>query len=231
MQSPPLPGPPAGPRLRLDIGVAILVVAVVLFGAIAVQVVQGDRITLVDAALADALHRQATPEVTRWMVLVTDLHSTVAVSCYAILACLWLAWRRRGRRLAVTAACIAGGLVLNAAMKLAFERARPSFDEPLLTLSTFSFPSGHVLAGTLLYGLGTVWVFLRTPVLAWRLLSLLGALAAVALVAFTRLYLGVHYLSDVAAAFLEGIAWLVLCLIAAERLPPHRLAKSRRGSA
>ena len=55
--------------------------------------------------------------------------------------------------------------------------------------------------------------------------------AAMPVVVVLGLYLGVHYLSDVAAAFLEGIAWLVLCLIAAERLPPHRLAKSRCGSA
>jgi undecaprenyl-diphosphatase len=86
--------------------------------------------------------------------------------------------------------CIGGGLALNVAMKLAFQRARPTFDEPLLTLSTYSFPSGHVLASTLLYGLCVAWVFVRTPRIGWRMLAVAGALAAIAGVAFTRMYLG-----------------------------------------
>lgn len=210
--------------LRLGIGAAILIAAAWVFGAIAEDVVTGDRITLVDIALADWLHRQATPALTRWMLLLTHLHSTVAVACYAALAGLWLAWRRQWRWLATTAICLGGGLLLNVAMKLAFQRARPTFDAPLLTLSTYSFPSGHVLGSTLLYGLGVVWVFVRTPRIAWRLLAILGALAAIAVVAFSRIYLGVHYLSDVAAAFFEGIAWLALCLVAADRFPWRRWA-------
>jgi len=210
--------------LRLAVGAVILVAAAGLFGAIAEDVVTGDRITLVDAALAEWLHGHATPSVTRWMLLVTDLHSTVAVACYAGVAGAWLAWRRRWLPLTTIVLVVAGGLALNVALKLAFRRARPSFDAPLLTLSSYSFPSGHVMASTLLYGLGVAWVFARTPQLVWRLLAIVVALAAIAGVAFTRMYLGVHYLSDVTAAFLEGIAWLSLCLIAIDRSWPRRFA-------
>ena len=215
MESPPSPAARLG--LRLGVGAVVLVAAAWLFGAIAEDVFTGDRITLVDVAIADWLHRRATPAVTRWMLLVTDLHSTFAVAAYASLAGLWLAWQRRWQRLLTLALCIGGGLALNVAMKLAFQRARPKFDEPLLTLSSYSFPSGHVLASTLLYGLCLAWVFGRTSRLGWRLLATSVALAAIALVAFTRMYLGVHYLTDVGAAFLEGVAWLALCLIAMDR--------------
>ncbi len=213
----PPPSPAARLGLRLGVGAAILVAAAWLFGAIAEDVVTGDRITLLDASLAEWLHRHATPAVTRWMLLVTDLHSTFAVALYAAGAGVWLAWRRHWRWLATTAICVGGGLTLNVAMKLAFRRARPAFDEPLLTLSTYSFPSGHVLASTLLYGLCVAWVFVRTPRVGARLLAMGAALVAIAIVAFTRMYLGVHYLSDVGAAFFEGIAWLALCLIAIDR--------------
>ena len=214
--------PDAGSRraelaLRLGVGALFLIAAAWLFGAIAEDVVTSDRLTLLDVDVARWLRAHATPEITRWMLLVTDLHSTFAVAAYASLAGLWLAWQRRWQRLLTLALCIGGGLALNVAMKLAFQRARPKFDEPLLTLSSYSFPSGHVLASTLLYGLCLAWVFGRTSRLGWRLLATSVALAAIALVAFTRMYLGVHYLTDVGAAFLEGVAWLALCLIAVDR--------------
>ena len=107
------------------------------------------------------LRAQATPEVTRWMLLVTDLHSTIAVSCYAAI----VAPRSPGAGMAPSATvflCVAGGLTLNVLMKLAFHRARPVLDDPLLTLSSYSFPSGHVAGSTLMYGLFVAWTFART---------------------------------------------------------------------
>ena len=107
-----------------------------------------------------------------------------------------------------------GGLALNVLMKLAFHRARPSFDDPLLTLATYSFPSGHVAGSTIFYGLAVLWVFARTRRALWRVLALAGAVLMIVVVAFSRMALGVHYLSDVAAAFAEGVAWLAICVSA-----------------
>jgi undecaprenyl-diphosphatase len=211
--SPPL-SPPARLGTQLAVGALLLILAAWLFGAIAEDVVTGDRLTLVDAAIAQWLHRHATAPLTNAMLAVTRLHSTVAVAAYATLAGLWL-WRRRDwRGLATIFVCVAGGLALNVLVKLAFHRARPVFDEPLLTLSSYSFPSGHVAGSTILYGLGVAWVFRRTRRALWRALAVVGALAMIVLVAFSRMYLGVHYLSDVAAAFAEGVAWLAICLSA-----------------
>ncbi len=206
----------AGIRLgvRLGAGALVLIAAAWIFGGIAEDVVTGDRLTLLDAEVAQWLHRHATPLLTTWMLAVTHLHSTVAVTAYGLLAAAFL-WRRRAwRTLATVATCMAGGLLLNVLMKLAFHRARPVFEEPLLTLSTYSFPSGHVAGSTILYGLAVVWVFGHTRRRSWRVFAVAAALAAIALVAFSRMYLGVHYLSDVSAAFAEGVAWLALCLSA-----------------
>ena len=148
------------------------------------------------------------------LLVVTDLHSTVAIACYAAIAGVWFAWRRQWRELATVVVAIGGGLALNVLMKHAFQRARPTFDEPLLTLASYSFPSGHVAASTIFYGLVVAWIFARTRRPLWRALAVVGALAMIALVAFTRMYLGLHYLSDVVAAFAEGVAWLAICLSA-----------------
>lgn len=206
--------PPARLALQLVAGALVLIVAAWLFGAIAEDVVTSDRITLVDAELAQWLHRHATPATTRWVLLFTDLHSTIAISCYSALVALYFGFARHWRRVVTMFVCLAGGLTLNVLMKLAFHRARPAFDHPLLTLSSYSFPSGHVAGSTIFYGLGMLFLFTRVPGWIPRVAIATGALLAVALVAFTRVYLGVHFLSDVAAAFAEGIAWLALSLTA-----------------
>lgn len=213
MSSPPVPtSRHAELALRLGVGALVLIAAASLFGAIAHDVVMSDRLTVLDVQVARWLRAHATPEATRWMLLVTDLHSTIAVSCYATIVAAALAWRRRWRRLTTLVVCVGGGLTLNVLMKLAFQRARPVLDDPLLTLTSYSFPSGHVAGSTLMYGLIVAWAFTRTGRPVIRAAVVVAAAAAIALVAYTRLYLGVHFLSDVAAAFAEGVAWLALCL-------------------
>ena len=213
--------PSARLGLHLSLGAVVLVGAAWAFGAIAEDVVTGDRITVLDIQFAEWLHAHARPTLTAWMLAITNLHSTIAVSSYAALAALWLAHRRQWRRLVTLAVCFAGGLALNVAMKFAFHRARPILDDPLLTLSSYSFPSGHVAGSTILYGLVVAWVFVATPRAAWRVGAVCVAMLAIALVAFTRMYLGVHFLSDVCAAFVEGVAWLALSLSGLAELWRH----------
>lgn len=216
---------PARLGLRLGLGALLLIAAIAAFAAIADAVFAGHALGALDARIAGSLHARATPALTGWMLAITQLHSTYAIACYGVLAAAWLSLRRDRRRSATVIACIGGGLLLNGLVKHAFQRARPVFEQPLLTLETYSFPSGHVAASTIFYGLGVAWVFGRTRSAAWRGAALVGAALMIALVAFSRMVLGVHYLSDVAAAFAEGIAWLTLCLGAfavfrRESLPP-----------
>ena len=121
------------------------------------------------------------------MLVWTHLHSTVAVGAYTGAIALALATLGRWRQFTLVVIAVGGGLVLNVLMKLAFQRARPSFDDPLLTLSTYSFPSGHVAGSTIFYGLGVLWVFARTRSRLWRALALAAAALAIALVAFSRM--------------------------------------------
>src|SRR6476619_1835848 len=144
---------------RLAAGALLLVAAAWLFGALAEDVASGDRLTAVDANIAAWLHRHATPPLVTAMLVWTQLHSTVAVGAYAAVAALVLAFERSWRRATLVVVSVGGGLAVNALMKLAFHRARPSFDDPLLTLATYSFPSGHVAGSTIFYGLVGAAVF------------------------------------------------------------------------
>lgn len=110
-------------------------------------------------------------------------------------------------------------MLLNVLLKHIFQRARPSFDEPLLTLATYSFPSGHTAAATLLYGVMAAYLVrtclgLRRPLLVGLAVATAVVMAAtmVALVGVSRLYLGVHYLSDIVAATASSTGWLAITL-------------------
>lgn len=222
----------AGARLgvRLGLGAGVLILSSALFGAFAHELMTGQRLLRLDIELAGWLHRHATPGLTLAMLAITHLHSTIAVGIYGGVAAARLSMRRGWRALLMLAISLGGVLILNGVMKLVFHRARPVFDEPILTLSTYSFPSGHVAGSTVGYGLLMVWLFSATRSVGLRCLGLTGAALAITLVAFTRMYLGVHYFSDVIAAFAEGVAWLTLCVCAVEAYWRHRGWTGRRST-
>jgi undecaprenyl-diphosphatase len=144
----------------------------------------------------------------------------------ALLA-FWFWHRKAHYWLVVVLAAVPGGMLLNVALKHVFHRARPSLEDPLLTLSTYSFPSGHTAAATVFYGL--IACFLLSRVKAWpaRTAIVMACCSMVALVALSRMYLGVHYLSDVLAAAAEGAAWLATCIVAVSTLQRRRIARAR----
>src|SRR5205085_8119707 len=85
-------------------------------------------------------------------------------------------------------------------------------------LHAYSFPSGHTLAATVLYGVFVGYLLRAMRSSVARVSVTPAAVALVLLVAFSRIYLGVHYLTDVLAAMAEGVAWLALCYTATSTL-------------
>jgi undecaprenyl-diphosphatase len=110
---------------------------------------------------------------------------------------------------------VPGGMLLNEGIKTLVHRQRPFADGPFVDWSGYSFASGHTIGATLLYG---QLLLLALPVLKrrhWRLLSILSAVSLVALVGFSRIALGAHFLTDVLAGVFFGITWLMFCLFIA----------------
>jgi membrane-associated phospholipid phosphatase len=200
--------------LYLTLGILVLLAASWLFGAIAEDVVTSDPINVVDARLNAWFQVHANPNLTAFLLIVTRLHGTIGIFlATAVIGAYW--WRRRlGIWTLTLILTVYGGTLLNLLLKNIFLRPRPYFRHPVLTLTGYGFPSGHTMMATVFYG--TLCVFAVSRTVSWKSRGLAVAMTIlmIALVGFSRIYLGAHYLSDVLGAITEGLAWLALCLTA-----------------
>ena len=158
------------------------------------------------------------PALTRAMLVVSDLHGLPSMTGLIGVTAAVLAWRRNWSWLMVLVLSVPGGILVNVLMKLAFHRARPVSDQPLLVLTSYSFPSGHVAGATLFYGLLAAMYASGHGDWSRKVMAVSSAAAVVTLVALSRMGLGVHFLSDVLAAFAEGVAWLTRASLAFARI-------------
>ncbi len=191
-------------------GLALL--ALLLFGAawvffgILEDVVSGDPLVRADIAIYQALRDLRTAPGDKVMIAITELGDTVVVVTMTLVVCLWLAWKRAWRTAAYWLVAIAGASVLNTVIKVALHRGRPG--ELLYTgSSAFSFPSGHSTVNIVLYGF-LAFLIARELHPAWRLPVAFSVACLVFMIAFSRLYLGAHWLSDVVGGLAFGTAWL-----------------------
>ncbi|HEV7475955.1 MAG TPA: phosphatase PAP2 family protein [Pyrinomonadaceae bacterium] len=196
----------------LAAGILVFTTMTLTLGEISEDIINHEPITVTDAQLSTWLHAHGSPRLTRAMFVATSFGSTATVSIVSIALGLYLLWRRRFFWLTALASSVLGGMLLNKILKYVFHRARPHFDDPILTLTSYSFPSGHTMMATVLYGVIAAYLLAQTS--DWRRRTMVVVIAGflIALVAFSRMYLGAHYLSDVLGAMAEGLAWLSLCL-------------------
>ena len=183
--------------------------AVFVFGHIAEDVMTADALVTLDLKIAAWFHAHAQAPLTTFFLLLTDLHNTPGVLVLSCLFTWFLVKKKAWDWVLRTALAVPLGMLLNVLLKNIFQRARPSFEHPLLSLATYSFPSGHTAAATLLYGV--VGTYLVCNYRGWRrLLAVLFAVSMVGLVGLSRMYLGVHYFSDVVAAIASSTGWLAV---------------------
>lgn len=193
--------------LLLWLGLVAAAVALYLFAGLAEEVLEGDTRYFDESALV-LLNQFASPSLTSFMRAVTYLGSvaflTGAGAC-VVLAFLLARWKREAIALPVT---MAGAALLNFVLKLSFGRERPEpfFDTPLP--ESYSFPSGHALLSFCFYGVITAVITARVKG-RWRCaLVWIGASLLVALIGLSRIYLGVHYPSDVLAGYAAAFVWV-----------------------
>ena len=198
--------------LHLTLGALVMIAAGWLFGGIAEAVAGSNTISLIDGDIARWLHANANPPLTKFMLLITHVHGVLGIIVLSLLTGVVFIWKKEWYWLLGLAVSVAGGMIINVLVKHAFHRARPSFDDPLLMLTTYSFPSGHTAGSTLFYGVVTTYLFYRIRSWRWRMPIAFIAVLMVTAVGISRMYLGVHYLSDVLGAIAESTAWLALSL-------------------
>lgn len=221
------PGEETG--LHLTVGVLLMLFMGWAFAEIAEEVLEGEELTVLDTQLSVWVFQHHHPGVTWFMFFITHWHSPVGILAMSAALAAWMWRRREAYWLAALGLSVPGGLLLNVLLKYLFQRERPQFDEPLLTLATYSFPSGHASGATLFYGLLVAYLVRSTHSRrGWALAAAIGCMM-VLLVAASRVYLGAHYLSDVLAAIAEGCTWLTICITSVSTLRRRR-ARLANGS-
>lgn len=187
--------------------------ALFLFAELADRVFDGDTQRF-DQRVRLAVHGLASPTLTRLMLALTFLGSVAFVSAMA-LGTAFLLWRfGRVRRAILLTVGFAGASLLMYLLKIYFRRPRPEPYFDVTLPSSYSFPSGHALVSFCLYGMLAAFAtrhlgshFWRTAIWSVTVLLVLG-------IGLSRIYLGVHYPSDVVAGYLAATVWTVAIALA-----------------
>ena len=198
---------------RLLLGFLVALVLAVVFGALAGEMMEGetgafDKSILIALRQSDDLSRPIGPDALKTaMIDMTALGSETILTLVTIMAIGFLLLRKRNRQALLVAVAVGGGAILSGILKASFSRARPDVVPHLVYADSGSFPSGHAMNSAIIYL--TIAVLIARSYEDMRTRYFIVGLATLATltVGFTRLYLGVHYPSDVAAGWLVGGAW------------------------
>lgn len=166
-----------------------------------------------DSSVLEWMHRHASSSGMAVCIAVSRVGSPWAMTLLGIAGALLLATMEEWAVLGGWVAAFGGANVLDRWLKLVVHRPRPSYATAILDHSTWSFPSGHAMGALVGFGM-LAYVLLRfadatrrTRVVVWT-----GAAFLITLIGASRVYMGVHYLSDVIGGYAVGAAWLALCI-------------------
>ena len=197
---------------RVKIGFSVLgalliaVTALFVFGWLAEEVLEGDTQKF-DAFVRDAVHQLTTPGLTHLMQAFSVLGSVAVITALSLLAICIFVYFHHVRTAALVAITMLGAGVLDLALKHTFHRARPMgfFG---ISPSSYSFPSGHALGSLCFYGVLAAILSARVRGRAARFCIWIATTILVTLIGFSRIFLGVHYPSDVIAGYCAAAVWV-----------------------
>jgi undecaprenyl-diphosphatase len=208
--------------LSLVLGLAAAIAALLFFAWLANEVWEGE-LEHFDEITRVGIHQLASPALTAAMRSISFLGSTVFLTTATTLIVIWFAlrhWRREAILFAIT---MIGAALLNTTLKLTFKRSRPVPYFNLLAPESYSFPSGHALASFCFYGALAAILIARIKKRSIRIIVSVSCGLMVLLIGFSRIYLGVHYTTDVLAGYSAALIWVVVV-----RFAELQLARRRR---
>ena len=180
--------------------------ALVVFGWLSEEMLEGDTQQF-DAFVRTVVHQFATPGLTRLMQVFSFLGSVAAVTALCLVAICVSLYFHRTRTAALLAITMLGVAALDVALKYAFRRPRPvAFFGA--TPSSYSFPSGHALGSLCFYGMLAAILSARARGRGAKFCVWMAAVSLVGMIGFSRVYLGVHYPSDVIAGYCAAAVWV-----------------------
>jgi membrane-associated phospholipid phosphatase len=189
---------------------------------------QGGKLHFVDTYVHDAAVQQRTAGATEFFATMSTIGGPVGVGATLVVVAIVLLVKGRRRWLIYLAVTTCGGALLNLELKHHFARTRPDVAEMLRRATGFSFPSGHAMGSTVAYGALAYLAIRAVKAWKWKSAALAFAVAFVAAVAASRVYLGVHWISDVGAGITAGAVWVAFTTVAYETLRRIRLLRELR---
>jgi undecaprenyl-diphosphatase len=191
----------------VTVSLAVGIAAVVAFAALA-GIVSGGATQALDESALRWFEARRSPALDEIMIEITTLGNGVVLIMLVFTASvfLWLTSHRWSVYLLI--AGMIGGKLLNTFLKTSFDRTRPGVVEWLYDATSPSFPSGHAMGAFITYGTVAYLVGRIGPTARLRHATWFIATLIILAVGISRIYLGVHYPSDVLAGFLAGLAWL-----------------------
>ncbi|HEX9895460.1 MAG TPA: phosphatase PAP2 family protein [Gemmatimonadales bacterium] len=215
--------------LFLVLGLALAVAGIWVFAELAEEVAQGATRQF-DERILLWMNGHASPWRDRLTMQITSIGNGAAVITIALVMCAFLWVQRHRLAVILVVVGVAGSDLLNQAFKGSFDRPRPELfvlETPFQRPVSASFPSGHAMSAIVVYIL-LAYLMGRLGGRGWFKV-LVNTLAAILIVAIgaSRMYLGVHYPSDVIAGYLLGFAWITFCIFGLEAMEVAQ-GRSRR---
>jgi undecaprenyl-diphosphatase len=170
-------------------------------------------LSTLDQRAMSAVHACTAPSLTRAMLICTFIGGWKFVTPTVIVLILLLLLRRARRDAAILALAVGGSAALNLGLKFFFHRARPSVPWALTHELSFSFPSGHAVAASCFYAT-IAYLAVRGRQATTRTALITIAVLIALGIGLSRVYLGVHYPSDIAAGYLAGVLWVSTVILA-----------------
>ena len=197
--------------LNLTMGIIFLVLALISFGEIVEDLIDKETLFYLDFRIQRFIEGVITPDVTRFMVDITNLGGVYLALFVTCAMTLYLLYKRYWWELFNIFLVIGGGETVLVLLKLLFHRPRPTLQ--LLMAHGYSFPSGHAFSAVIVYGflIYITWKLIKSEAL--RLIIFSAAILLIILIGISRVYLNVHWLTDVLGGYAAAFVWLVFCII------------------
>lgn len=224
------PTAPALPRRALAVG-TLIGALLILMSVLTVSAVTGRGATWMDRPILDWLiaHRNGT--LTTLAITASDLGDTLSMTMLTVLGCLLLAWWRRWSQVALVAIAGTGAVLLVNGGKYLVGRERPPVGDRLVHVMQPAFPSGHSLGTIVVVGVLTAVVLSYPRNTAARITLVILSSVFIVAVGWSRLYLAVHWPTDVLGGWTLGGLWLIACLLVHHRYYPAAAPRTTLTSA
>lgn len=199
------------PVLYTGTALVLIAAALTLFLNLAWETLFKHEMDLFDNVGILLIRHFSTPDLDRIMIIISSLGYAYFYTAFMAVLLLLFSLFRKWNEALMLLLCLTGGALLEFLLKHLFVRARPDMSRVVYEAG-YSFPSGHAMVSLCFYGMLAYLISRNLVSWRWRIALFILALLLIVAIGVSRIYLGVHYPTDVLAGYAAGTAWLIFCI-------------------